>query len=114
MLYGTTAFNGQLKIAWPSKVLAGDIEPGFTIDLAHKDLSLIIEAANAAKVPMPIAAAAREAFSTRPLTGLRRKDFSAMVDALCELGRDREAAPAIGAVTFAELLDNFPVGNPCG
>ncbi len=36
VLYGTTAVNGQLKIAWPSKVLADDIEPGFTIDLAHK------------------------------------------------------------------------------
>ena len=85
VLYGTTAFNGQLKIAWPSKVLAGDIEPGFTIDLAHKDLSLIIEAANAAKVPMPIAAAAREAFSTARARGFGQKDFSAMVDALCEL-----------------------------
>ena len=85
VLYGTTAFNGQLKIAWPAKVLAGDTEPGFTIDLAHKDLSLIIEAANAAKVPMPIAAAAREAFSTARARGFGQKDFSAMVDALCDL-----------------------------
>src|SRR6185503_12620683 len=38
VLYGTTATNGQLKIAWPAKVLKGDTEPGFTIDLAHKDL----------------------------------------------------------------------------
>ena len=51
VLYGTTAINGQLKIAWPSKVLAGDIEPGFTVNLAHKDLTLILEAANAAHVP---------------------------------------------------------------
>jgi 4-hydroxybutyrate dehydrogenase/sulfolactaldehyde 3-reductase len=85
VLYGTTAFNGQLKIAWPAKVLAGDIEPGFTIDLAHKDLSLIIEAANAAKVPMPIAATAREAFNTARSRGFGLKDFSAMVDALCDL-----------------------------
>src|SRR5215203_3785743 len=60
--YGTTATNGQLKINWPNKVLRGDTEAGFTIDLAHKDLTLIIDAANAARVPMPIAAAAREAF----------------------------------------------------
>lgn len=85
VLYGTTAVNGQLKIAWPSKVLAGDIEPGFTIDLAHKDLSLISEAANAARVPMPILAAAREAFSTARARGFGNKDFSAMVDALCDL-----------------------------
>jgi 4-hydroxybutyrate dehydrogenase / sulfolactaldehyde 3-reductase len=85
VLYGTTAVNGQLKIAWPTKVLIDDIEPGFTIDLAHKDLTLIIDAANAAKVPMPMAAAAREAFSTARARGFGGKDFSAMVDALCDL-----------------------------
>ncbi len=85
VLYGTTAVNGQLKIAWPTKVLVDDIEPGFTIDLAHKDLTLIIDAANAAKVPMPMAAAAREAFSTARARGFGGKDFSAMVDALCDL-----------------------------
>jgi 4-hydroxybutyrate dehydrogenase/sulfolactaldehyde 3-reductase len=85
VLYGTTAFNGQLKIAWPAKVLKDDIAPGFTIDLAHKDLTLIVEAANAAKVPMPVAAAAREAFSTARSRGFGDKDFSAMVDVLCDL-----------------------------
>jgi 4-hydroxybutyrate dehydrogenase / sulfolactaldehyde 3-reductase len=85
VLYGTTAVNGQLKVAWPAKVLAGDIEPGFTIDLAHKDLTLIVEAANAARVPMPLAAAAREAFSTARARGMGGKDFSAMLDNLCEI-----------------------------
>ena len=85
VIYGTTAFNGQLKIGWPAKVLGGDIEPGFTIDLAHKDLTLITEAANADKVPMPLAAAAREAFSTARSRGYGGKDFSAMVDVLCDL-----------------------------
>jgi 4-hydroxybutyrate dehydrogenase/sulfolactaldehyde 3-reductase len=84
VLYGTTAVNGQLKIAWPAKVLKGDIAPGFTIDLAHKDLSLIVEAANAARVPMPIAATAREAFSAARAGGFGAKDFSAMVDVLCQ------------------------------
>jgi 4-hydroxybutyrate dehydrogenase/sulfolactaldehyde 3-reductase len=85
VLYGTTATNGQLKINWPNKVLKGDTTPGFTIDLAHKDMSLIVDAANAAKVPMPMAAAAREAFSTARATGFGAQDFSAMVDALCTL-----------------------------
>ena len=85
VLYGTTAVNGQLKINWPAKVLAGDTEPGFTIDLAHKDLTLIVEAANAAKVPMPIGAVAREAFSIARSRGYGGKDFSAMVDSLCDL-----------------------------
>ena len=85
VLHGTTATNGQLKVNWPDKVLKGDIEPGFSIDLAHKDLTLIVEAANAARVPMPIGAAAREAFSTARARGYGGRDFSAMVDALCEL-----------------------------
>jgi 4-hydroxybutyrate dehydrogenase/sulfolactaldehyde 3-reductase len=84
VIHGTTATNGQLKIAWPSKVLAGDTAPGFTIDLAHKDLTLIVEAANAVKVPVPIAAVAREAFSAARASGSGGKDFSAIVDVLCD------------------------------
>jgi 4-hydroxybutyrate dehydrogenase/sulfolactaldehyde 3-reductase len=94
VLYGTTAVNGQLKINWPSKVLAGDIDPGFTIDLAHKDLTLIVDAANAARVPMPVGAAAREAFSSARSRGFGSRDFSAMADALCELaGIDKPRLP---------------------
>ena len=85
VIHGTTATNGQLKIAWPTKVFKGDTEPGFTIDLAHKDLTLIVEAANAVRTPVPAAAAAREAYSTARARGYGGKDFSAMADAWCEL-----------------------------
>ena len=85
VIHGTTATNGQLKINFPGKVLAGDTAPGFTIDLAHKDLSLIVEAANAARLPMPLAASAREAFSTARARGFGGQDFSAMADVLCDL-----------------------------
>ena len=84
VIHGTTATNGQLRIAWPAKVLNDDTAPGFTIDLAHKDLTLIVEAANAARVPMPVGAVAREAFSTARSRGYGSQDFSAMVDALCD------------------------------
>jgi 4-hydroxybutyrate dehydrogenase/sulfolactaldehyde 3-reductase len=84
VIHGTTATNGQLKINWPQKVLAGDTAAGFTIDLAHKDLTLIMEAANAAKVPMPMAAAAREAFSMARARKFGAKDFSSMLDAHCD------------------------------
>ena len=95
VIHGTTATNGQLKIAWPAKVLKGDTEPGFTIDLAHKDLTLIVDAANAAKVPMPIGAAAREAFSVARAHGQGAKDFSAMADVLCDLAHITR--PRLGA-----------------
>jgi 4-hydroxybutyrate dehydrogenase / sulfolactaldehyde 3-reductase len=84
VLYGTTATNGQLKINWLQKVLVGDTRAGFTIDLAHKDLTLVMESANAAKVPMPMAAAAREAFSQARARKFGGKDFSAMLDANCD------------------------------
>jgi 4-hydroxybutyrate dehydrogenase / sulfolactaldehyde 3-reductase len=85
VINGTTAFNGQLRMNWPTKVLKGDISAGFTIDLAHKDLSLIIDAANKAKVPLPVAAATREMFSVARAGRYAQSDFSAMIDVLCDL-----------------------------
>ena len=94
VVHGTTATNGQLKIAWATKVLKGDTEPGFTIDLAHKDLTLIVDAARAVKVPMPIGATALESFSAARAHGEGKKDFSAMVDILCDSARiDRPRLP---------------------
>lgn len=84
VIHGTTATNGQLKMNYATKVLTGDIEPGFTIDLAHKDLNLIVNAANQVKVPLPIAAAARESVSLARSTSFHNKDFSALLDHWCE------------------------------
>lgn len=84
VIHGTTATNGQLKINYATKVLSGDTEPGFQIDLAHKDLSLVMGAANAGQVPMAIGAAARESLSMARARGWGGKDFSALLDALCE------------------------------
>jgi 4-hydroxybutyrate dehydrogenase / sulfolactaldehyde 3-reductase len=91
---GTSATNGQLRMNWSGKVLAGDITPGFTIDLAHKDLSLILTAANTEKVPLPVAAAAREIFSLARNGAHAQHDFSAIVDVLCEAaGIDKPRLP---------------------
>ncbi len=84
VIHGTTATNGQLKINYATKVLTGDTEPGFAIDLAHKDLTLIVNAANQAKVPLPIAATARESLSLARSTSFHNKDFSALLDHWCE------------------------------
>lgn len=91
VIHGTTATNGQLRINWPNKVLAGDTSPGFTIDLAHKDLTLIVGAANTVRVPVPVAAAAREAFSTARARGCGGQDFSAMIDVLCDMAQIERA-----------------------
>jgi len=85
VINGTSAFNGQMQMAWPHKVFRDDIAPGFALDLAHKDLSLIMTAAASAKVPLFVGAAAREAFSSARAKGYGDKDFSSILDAHCEL-----------------------------
>jgi len=85
VLNGTTAYNGQLQLNWPNKVLKGDTSPGFTIDLAHKDLSLIVASANHNKVPLPVGPAAREFFSLARPGKHGQSDFSAILDVLCDL-----------------------------
>lgn len=87
VLLGTSANNGQLRMNFPSKVLAGDTTPGFTIDLAHKDLSLILSSAHAAKVPMPVGAAVHESFSQARAGDHGALDFSAIADVLCDIAK---------------------------
>ena len=94
VLLGTSANNGQLRMNFPSKVLAGDTTPGFTIDLAHKDISLIMNAAHAAKVPMPVGAAVREAFSQARAADFGAIDFSGIADVMCTFAKiDKPRVP---------------------
>jgi len=80
----TTATNGHLARLWPAKVLAGDIEPGFTIELAFKDMCLVTDAARQAGVPVVMGGAARESLNlARKLDDFGSKDFSALLDVAC-------------------------------
>jgi 4-hydroxybutyrate dehydrogenase / sulfolactaldehyde 3-reductase len=85
VLFGTSASNNQLKINFANKVLAGDTRPGFTIDLAHKDLGLVLGAAHASRVPMPVAAAVHESFSLARAAGHGGIDFSGIADVVAQL-----------------------------
>jgi 4-hydroxybutyrate dehydrogenase/sulfolactaldehyde 3-reductase len=87
VIHGTSATNGQLKLNLATKVFKGDIEPGFAIDLAHKDLTLIIESANKGEIPMPMAATARESLSLARANGWGKKDFSGLADFWCEISK---------------------------
>lgn len=87
VLYGTSANNGQLRLNFPNKVLIGDTTPGFTIDLAHKDMSLVLGAAHALKVPMPLAAAVYESYSLARASEYGRQDFTGIADAICDLAK---------------------------
>lgn len=86
VLYGTTAVNGQLQVNWPNKVLKDDTDPGFRIALAHKDVSLAVEAAREAGLPVFAGTTVREALATAMAQGYGDRDFSAILDAVCGLG----------------------------
>jgi 4-hydroxybutyrate dehydrogenase / sulfolactaldehyde 3-reductase len=80
VITNSLASNDHLKTYWPTKVLKGDVAPGFAIDLAYKDLSIAVGAAAAAGVPVFTGAAAREALSqARSGQGLGGKDITAVL-----------------------------------
>ncbi len=81
VLGGTTAANGQLSINWPNKVLKGDLEPGFRIALAHKDVSLAVESARKSGIPLFAGAIVRESLAMAMASdNYGDKDFSGIAD----------------------------------
>ncbi len=82
---GTTANNGQFHINFMSKVLKNDTKPGFTIDLAHKDIGLAIEAGNNFRVGLPVGSSVHAVYSQARSSDYSKKDFSALLDYSCEL-----------------------------
>jgi 4-hydroxybutyrate dehydrogenase/sulfolactaldehyde 3-reductase len=96
VLLGTSATNGQLRMNFANKVLTGDTTPGFTIDLAHKDMGLVLGAAHAARVPMPVAAAVFESFSLARAGGYGGIDFSGIADANCDVAKIERARVPTG------------------
>lgn len=79
----TTAQNGQLHTLMVNKVLRRDIEPGFTIDLAFKDLGLAMTAAADLRIGLPVGAAAYAVYGGARATDLASKDYSALLALAC-------------------------------
>lgn len=75
----TTAHNGQFHTAFATKVLQNDIEPGFTIDLAHKDIGLAVGAANEQRIGLPVGTAAYATYSAARGTKYASKDYSSLL-----------------------------------
>ena len=85
VLNGTLATNGFLAVGFKQKTLIGDIEPGFRIDLAHKDISIAVEAANRLAVPLTVGASTREALNIARARGYGGKDFTGLLDNLIDM-----------------------------
>lgn len=85
VMLGTTAGQGHLSTTYPAKVLKGDVNPGFMIDLAHKDMGLALEFASHLKVPLPMGAAARQGYTSAQVQGRGRDDWTAMLETVRKL-----------------------------
>ncbi len=80
----TTARNGQLHVLTANKVLKGDVTPGFTIDLAFKDMTLAINAAAENRVGLPVGSAAHAVFGGARATDYAANDYWALLAYACE------------------------------
>jgi 4-hydroxybutyrate dehydrogenase/sulfolactaldehyde 3-reductase len=80
----TTAQNGQLHTLMVNKVLKGDTTPGFTIDLAFKDMTLAMTAAAEQRMGLPVGAAAHAVYGgVRAMPEMAGQDYSALLDWAC-------------------------------
>jgi 3-hydroxyisobutyrate dehydrogenase len=81
------AGSWQLQNLGP-RIVRGDFDPGFMIDLMHKDLRLLLEASQHSNLTLPLASLAHQQFSAAQSAGLGRQGTQAVYAVL-----DRAAKP---------------------
>ncbi|MGB2590948.1 MAG: NAD(P)-dependent oxidoreductase [Candidatus Acidiferrum sp.] len=73
----STLFNAPVYKVYGNLIVQGKYEPaGFLLPLGLKDVRLVLQAAEAASVPMPIASVVRDRFITAMARGNQDKDWS--------------------------------------
>jgi 3-hydroxyisobutyrate dehydrogenase-like beta-hydroxyacid dehydrogenase len=74
-----TLFNAPVYKTYGALIVEGKHEPaGFALPLGLKDVRLVLQAAEAANVPMPIASVVRDRFITAMARGNQAKDWSVL------------------------------------
>jgi 3-hydroxyisobutyrate dehydrogenase-like beta-hydroxyacid dehydrogenase len=74
-----TLFNAPVYKVYGGLIVEGKHEPaGFALPLGLKDVRLVLQAAEAANVPMPIASVVRDRFITAMARGNQDKDWSVL------------------------------------
>ena len=86
VLMGTTAGRGHLATTYPAKVLAGDLDPGFMVDLARKDLGLALQMSAESGSSRSMGIAAVPFYELAQEQGMGRKDWTAVYELLRALG----------------------------
>ena len=78
VMLGTVAGQGHFGTTYPAKVLRGDLEPGFMIDLAMKDLDLALDLAASLEVSVETGRAAGSLYQAARKEGRGRQDWTAV------------------------------------
>ena len=78
VMLGTAAGQGHMGGSYPSKVLKGDLTPGFMIDLAHKDLGLALDLGKSLGLALEVGGASRSAYDAARAEGRGREDWTAI------------------------------------
>ncbi len=89
VLMGTTAGRGHLATTYPSKVLAGDLDPGFMVDLALKDLRLALRMSDESGASGSMGVSALPFYENASDKGWGRMDWTSIYS----LVRDIHAEP---------------------
>jgi 4-hydroxybutyrate dehydrogenase/sulfolactaldehyde 3-reductase len=78
VMLGTVAGQGHFGSTYPAKVLKGDLEPGFMIDLAHKDMGLALDLGQSLDLGLETGRAALGAYDRAREDGRGRQDWTAI------------------------------------
>ena len=78
VLSGTAAGQGHFTTTYPAKALAGDLEPNFMLQLAHKDLALAIDLGAKLGADSLLGPVALEVYRTAMEEGRGPQDWTAI------------------------------------
>jgi len=78
VLSSGSARSWAMEVRVP-QVLAGNFEPGFMINLQHKDIGIALDSGKGLNVPLPFTALAQQAYESAKALGLGTKDHSAVI-----------------------------------
>jgi 3-hydroxyisobutyrate dehydrogenase-like beta-hydroxyacid dehydrogenase len=93
----TTLFPAPIYKTYGDLIVQGKHEPaGFLLPLGLKDVRLVLQAAEAASVPMPIASVVRDRFITAMARGNQDKDWSVIARVAAEDAGLTQTAHAAG------------------
>lgn len=85
VLLSTAAGQGHLSTTYPAQVLAGDLEPGFMVDLAFKDLGLALAMGEELSVGLGMGEEAMKTYQAAREQGRGRQDWTAVFSAVRQL-----------------------------